>query len=130
MRQLPGPTSLGLSERTERVLAYSVFWVSGLIFLLAERHPRVRRHAAQSVVVFGWLSATLVALALLGWVFGLFGGIPLIGFLFSLVGSIFGVLFTLASWLTILLWIWLMVQAYRDPDYHLPIPARLAGRRF
>jgi len=130
MRQLPGPTSLGLGERTERVLAYSVFWVSGLILLLLERNPQVRRHAAQSVVVFGWLSAILVALSLLGWVFGLISGIPLIGFLFGLVSGIASVLLTLVFWITILLWIWLMIQAYRDPLYQLPLPRRLARRRF
>jgi uncharacterized membrane protein len=130
MRQLPGSTSLGLSERAERVLAYIVFWISGLILLLAERdNQQVRRHAAQSVVVFGWLSAILVALSLLRWVFGILGGVPLVGLLFTLASGIFAVLFTLAVWITFLLWVWLMIQAYRDPNYYLPILARLVRRR-
>src|SRR5574338_312499 len=47
------PTSLGIQERWERVLAYAFIWVSGLILLFVEqRNQTVRRHAMQSVIIF------------------------------------------------------------------------------
>ena len=50
------PTSLGIQERWERVLAYALIWVSGLILLFVEqRNQTVRRHAMQSVIIFGSL---------------------------------------------------------------------------
>lgn len=55
-------SSTGLSSRTAATLAYSGWWVTGLIFWLFERRdPIVRFHAAQAVVVFG-VTALLVVL--------------------------------------------------------------------
>jgi uncharacterized membrane protein len=101
------PTSLGISERWERVLAYAFVWVSGLILLFVEhRNQTVRRHAMQSVIIFGTLS-------IVGWIassFGhLLGGIPLIG-------GIFGLLAGLIGFVTFVLWILLMVLAYFNPN--------------
>jgi len=53
-------SSTGLSSRTAATLAYSGWWVTGVIFWLVERRdPFVRFHAAQAVVVFG-LAALLI----------------------------------------------------------------------
>ena len=101
------PTSLGIDERWERVLAYAFIWVSGLILLFVEhRNQTVRRHAMQSVVVFG-------GLGILGWLVGSFGHllgwVPLIGGIFGLIGGLIGfVMFAL--------WILLMVLAYFSPN--------------
>jgi uncharacterized membrane protein len=46
-------TTLGLGERLESVLAYSLLWVSGLVFLVFEKNQTVRWHAMQSVLTFG-----------------------------------------------------------------------------
>ncbi len=69
-----GETSLGIDERWERVLAYALLWVSGLILLIVEqRNQTVRRHAKQSVIIFG----VLCGLALLTTIFsGALGWIP------------------------------------------------------
>ncbi|HEU5348967.1 MAG TPA: hypothetical protein VFU63_10195 [Ktedonobacterales bacterium] len=94
-----GPTTLGIEERWERVLAYALLWVSGLILLFVEqRNQTVRRHATQSVVIFGTLS---IAGVLAGWL----SNIPVIGILFSILGGVIG-------FAIFVLWILLMVLAY------------------
>ncbi|MEO7003426.1 MAG: hypothetical protein ABI068_16520, partial [Ktedonobacterales bacterium] len=104
-------TTLGISEKWERVLCYLFVWVSGLILLVVERQNQtVRRHAAQSVAVFGVLSILL-------WLAGTFGNflgqIPLIGWVFGLgfglVASIVGLVYFVA-------WIGLMLLAYFRPN--------------
>ena len=55
------PTSTGVDARLASVLCYAGWWVTGLVFLIAERrHAGIRFHAAQSIVVFGALSVALV----------------------------------------------------------------------
>jgi uncharacterized membrane protein len=103
-------TSLGLDERWERVLCYLGLWVTGLIFMFAERKNQVvQRHARQSVVIFG-------GLGILWWVVGALGG--LLGN-FPLLGPIFGLLFGGLGWIVGLVifvaWIGLMLMAYSSP---------------
>jgi uncharacterized membrane protein len=57
----PATTNSGLSPGTAGALAYLVWWLSGVLLLLAEpRHPFVRFHAWQAVIAFGaiWLLGT------------------------------------------------------------------------
>lgn len=42
------------------MLCYLLGWVSGMAFLLGDRRPFVRYHAAQSVAVFGALTVVLL----------------------------------------------------------------------
>jgi uncharacterized membrane protein len=97
------PTTLGIDERWERVLAYALIWVSGLILLFVEhRNQTVRRHAMQSVIIFG-------GLALIGLLAGWLSHIWVIGFFFGLLGGVVGfVMFAL--------WILLMIMAYFNPN--------------
>ena len=97
------PTTLGIDERWERVLAYAFIWVSGLILLFVEhRNQTVRRHAMQSVIIFG-------GLALIGLFAGLLSQIFILGFFFALIASVVGfVMFAL--------WILLMIMAYFNPN--------------
>ena len=102
-----GPTVLGIPERWERVLCYALGWISGLVFLIVEqRNHNVRRHAAQSVIVFGTLNIlSFVVVNLIGgllshfWLIG-----PLFGLAFGLIGWIIGVV-------TFIAWISLMIMA-------------------
>jgi uncharacterized membrane protein len=97
------PTTLGIDERWERVLAYAFIWVSGLILLFVEhRNQTVRRHAMQSVIVFGSLG--LIGL-LAGWLSGIW-----------LIGPLFGLIAGLVGFVTFALWILLMVLAYFNPN--------------
>ena len=110
----PKQTSLGLPEPVERVGAYALFWVSGLILLLVERNPTVRHHARQSVVVFGTLS---VIGFLLWFVGGVLGWLPLIGGILAFPFTLLG---TLDKTVAIILWIVLMVMAAVSPNFRLP----------
>ena len=109
--RLSAPTSLGLDERLERVLCYVFGWVTGLFFLFFERrNENVRRHAMQSVIVFGGLSLVLLALGIFG---GLFGHILIIGWIFSGGALLLGWLVKFAMFC---LWILFMVLAWMSPE--------------
>ena len=108
-------TSLGLDERLERVLAYTFGWVSGIILFLLEKNRTVRWHAAQSMVTFGILSLVMFGIGLLK---GFLAWIPLIS---VLTNAGLGLLLSVLWWVTIGLWLWLMLMAWFKPDYRLPI---------
>ena len=108
-------TSLGMNERLERVLAYAFGWVSGLILFFLEKNRNVRWHAAQSMVTFGLLSIVMFVVSLLK---GFLAWIPLLGWLTS---AGLGLLLSALWWVTIILWVWLMVMAFVREDYRLPI---------
>jgi uncharacterized membrane protein len=100
-------TTLRIPEQWERVLAYLFGWVSGLILLLVEqRNQTVRRHAAQSVVIFGALSLIGLFLTVLT---GGFGAIPILG---PFLGGFFGLILGAVKAIGFVLWIVLMVLAF------------------
>lgn len=103
----------GLSENVAGLLCYLVGWLTGLIFLLVDKRPFVRFHAAQSIVVFG----ALFVLRLVFW----FGWIGSWG-LFSLMAMLSLVL----SLITLVAWIVLMVFAYQGKMFEVPIAAPIA----
>src|SRR6266487_4188426 len=110
-------TSTGLNARNEAVFSYVLGWFSGLIFFFIERKNRfVRFHAAQSFITFGILFIVDLVLRLLG-------GIPILGFLLS---PILGLMNFILIALGILLWLFLMFQAYRGKNFRLPIVSNYA----
>ncbi|HEX6797322.1 MAG TPA: hypothetical protein VF116_06375 [Ktedonobacterales bacterium] len=98
---LSSPTTLGLPEPLERALTYVLGWITGIIFLVIERNPTVRRHAWQSTVVFGILSILSVAFSLLSHIF--------------LIGAIFGLLGWLVGIVTVIAWVGLIILAFLSP---------------
>src|SRR6202045_15491 len=56
MGTAPAASSEGLAENVAGLLCYVLGWVTGIIFLLIDKRPFVRFHAAQSIVVFGALT--------------------------------------------------------------------------
>jgi uncharacterized membrane protein len=111
--QAASPTE-GLAENVAGLLCYTLGWITGIIFLLIDKRPFVRFHAAQSIVVFGALTILRIGL---GIVLG-FGG--LIGFgLWAAISMLF-------SLLILVLWILLMVKAYQHELFKLPIAAGIA----
>lgn len=52
-----------IPENVAGMLCYLFGWVGGLVFLLIDRRPFVRFHAAQSIAVFATLSILLLALS-------------------------------------------------------------------
>jgi uncharacterized membrane protein len=102
-------TSTGLNPDVEALLCYLGWWVTGLIFfILEQKNPRSRFHAAQSLVFFG--AVTVVAI-LIGW-------IPVVGGIFAAIVVIIGFIF----------WIVLMVKAYQGEHYTLPVAGEIAER--
>lgn len=95
-------TVLGVEENIEALLCYVLGWVSGLIFLLLEKDNKfVRFHALQSLATFLvlFVGATILSL------------IPILGILINLVLWPFG----------LVLWIILMIKAYKGEKFKLPI---------
>jgi uncharacterized membrane protein len=108
----------GMAENVAGLFCYSLGWVTGLIFLLIDKRPFVRFHAAQSIVVFGALQVVYIVLAQIfvsSFFYGGFGYLSLGGMLFlalRLVGAV--------------LWIFLMVKAYQGQLFRVPIAADIA----
>jgi uncharacterized membrane protein len=100
-------SSEGLAENVAGLLCYALGWVTGLIFLLIDKRPWVKFHAAQSIAVFGGLTIIRIGLLFmthfLGW--GIQALLGLIGFV---------------------LWIFLMVKAYQHETVRIPIAADIA----
>lgn len=106
--QYSAPTVLGIDEKWERVLCYLFGWVTGLIFLVIEqKNSTVRRHAWQSIVVFGTLS-------LVGLVLSWFSHILIIGPLFALLGVLVG-LITFAAWVLLMIAAWASPATFVGP---------------
>jgi uncharacterized membrane protein len=106
-----------MPESVAAALSYLFGWVSGLAFLLFDRRPFVRYHAAQSVVVFGTLSLLLLVLS------GFFLG--------TFVPEAAGVLLLLRrivelGWLAIA--VVLMLKASSGERYRVPYAAPHADR--
>jgi uncharacterized membrane protein len=114
MSAAPAASSEGLSENVAGLLCYVLGWLTGIIFILIDKRPFVRFHAAQSIVVFG-------ALTLLRIGFGIVMSIGgAVGFgLWALISMVLGLL-------TVILWILLMIKAYQHELFRVPIAAPIA----
>lgn len=113
-------SSTGLDERLASVLCYSVWWVTGGLFLLLERRQRtVRFHAAQSLVLFGAVSALLVVL---GAVSAL--ALMLSSQAYQLVRVAGDLLWVGAA----VLWLVLVLRAWQGDVWRVPLVAALADR--
>src|SRR5271155_4783209 len=104
----PAAPASGLQENVAGMLCYILGWVTGIVFLLIDKRPFVRFHAAQSIVVFGFLSLVriVISFGLLGGRYGLFSLWALISMLVSIV--------------TLVAWIGLMIFAYQGKWYEVP----------
>ncbi len=102
-------SSTNLESNVAGLLCYLGIWITGIIFILIEQKNRfVRFHATQSIIAFGILmtaSAVLNEIPFVGWFFGLIIGV-----------------------LTFILWIVLMVKAYRGELYRLPLAGDIAEK--
>jgi uncharacterized membrane protein len=111
----PQPAAAGLQENVAGLLCYLLGWLTGIIFLLIDKRPFVRFHAAQSIVVFGSLFVLRLILTFF-WIgsyhYGFFGIHLLISFALGIV--------------TLLAWVILMIFAYQGKRYEVPIAAGIA----
>ena len=111
-------TSTGVDVRLASVLCYAGWWVTGLVFLFAERrHRNVRFHAAQSLIVFGAFSIALM----------LTGGASAIAFFIAV--PTFPMLQAIGNrlWLAaVLLWLFLLLKTWRGETWRVPVAGDLA----
>lgn len=109
---MTGDSSTGLKPNIAGLLCYLGVWITGIIFLVIEKKSHfVRFHAAQSLVVFGFISILNILLGGIFWHNWFFSG-----FLNGLLGL-----------LGFILWIVLMVKAYQGEMYKLPIAGDIAS---
>lgn len=101
-------TSMNMEENVAGLLCYLLVWVTGLIFYLLEKQNKmVRFHAMQSILTF--LPLTILSFAL--WF------IP------------FGWYLSWILWiLTVILWIVLMIKAYQNEKFKLPVIGDIAEK--
>ncbi len=115
-------TSVGLRPNVAALLCYLLGWITGLIFIKLEKeNDFVRFHAMQSIVIFGGLMwgiavAFSVSLLLLE--------IPNVGVIVWLFW-VFG-----WAWVFLIgiLWVFLMVKAYRGQRYKVRWAGSLAEK--
>jgi uncharacterized membrane protein len=103
-------STTGLDANLGAMLAYAGFFLfSGLLFLAIEKKDRfVRFHALQSVLV-------AITLAVL---YAFLGVVPLLHLLTPVV------------WMgSVVLWLLLMLKAYRGERYKLPLVGEIAARQ-
>lgn len=100
-------SSTGLDENLAGLLCYLGVFVTGIIFVLLEKSSAfVKFHAMQSIVIFG-------GLAIVSYIVDF---VPFFGWLFSLC----------ISFLSFILWIFLMVKAYNKEMFKVPIASAIA----
>ena len=118
-QETPG-SSTGLNPRVAAALAYSGWWVTGVIFWFLERRDRyVRFHAAQSVAAFG-----VIALLVLGFAGLAAASITFMPEAFTLLIAAAGV-----AWVVgVALWIVAMWKAASGSAWRIPVAASLADR--
>ena len=108
-------TSVGLEPNIAGLLCYVLGWVTGLIFFLLEKENKfVRFHAMQSIITFGAFTVLSIILSIFSW-------LPFIGLLFWVLNIISGIL-------AFVLWIVLMVKAYKGEKYKLPVAGEMAEK--
>ncbi|HKF23407.1 MAG TPA: DUF4870 domain-containing protein [Candidatus Angelobacter sp.] len=118
----PSPAaSSGMSNNVAGLLCYIFGWITGLIFLLIEPYKNdkfVRFHAFQSIFFNVALIGVYILLAILGVILG-----------FIHLGLLLIPLW-LIVWVGILgTWIFLMVKAYGNQTFKLPIIGELAAKQ-
>ena len=110
-------TKLGLDQNIEGALCYLFAWITGIVFyILEDDNEFVKFHAMQSIIVF--LPLTILS-AILG---GFFGFVYFWGSAWVILSWIS----TLLWIITIILWLILMLKAYKGEKYKLPIAGDIA----
>lgn len=111
----------GMSSNLAGLLAYLFGFITGIIFLFVGRDDKfVRYHAWQSIIVFGTffvltmvffiLDIILISIPVIGWIFG-----------------VFSIIITIALAIThLVMWIYLMVQAYQGNKPSIIIAGNMA----
>jgi uncharacterized membrane protein len=117
-----GPTA-GLESNVAGLLCYLFGWVSGLIFLLLDKRPFVRFHAAQSIGLTVGVGAFAIAFWIVTFILTLITaavGLPF--------GFLLGLLFPLIMLGGLALFIFCMFKAYNNEKYKVPIVGNIVEK--
>src|SRR5512143_1311574 len=98
-------TTTGLPKNTSAALSYVLGPISGVVFLLLEKDPFIRFHAAQSIVVIGGLTILWMIL-------------PFTIILLLLIPLVFVALF--------ILWLMLIYRAWQGDEWVVPVLGKYA----
>lgn len=114
----PASGGTGLEPNVAALLAYLFLGIGGLIIYLIEKDNKFVRFAAMQSIVLG------VAVLALNFLYS----IILVPIFFSGIGV--GLLFSMVSWLIwlgfVVVWIMLMVKAYQNQEWELPVVGKIA----
>ncbi|MHB8109255.1 MAG: DUF4870 domain-containing protein [Syntrophorhabdaceae bacterium] len=103
-------SSTGLQQNVAGLLTYLAGFITGIVFIIIEKENRfVRFHAMQSIFVFGFLFVVQIVLSF----------IPVLRWFLPPIISILG----------FILWIILMIKAYKGEMYKLPFFGDLAEKQ-
>jgi uncharacterized membrane protein len=117
-----GSSAVSKEDRRFALFSYLGFCFTGIVFFFWKgKRPFVRFHAAQSVFLFAPVFAALMVIKVLG----ILTLIPLLGALFAFVFSVLNFLIGVPA---VLLWLYLMFNAYRGVTVKLPIIGDYAER--
>ncbi len=98
----PDPSSTGLDPKVSGLLCYTLWFITGILFLAVEKQSYfVRYHAMQSTILFG-------SLFLVNLVFGI---IPFLGVFINFI----------LMPISFVLWIAMMIFALQGRTVHIPI---------
>lgn len=116
-------TTTGMDPKIAGVLCYLFGWISGLIFYLIEREDKtIRFHAMQSILLN---AAVLIIWLVLTVVLGILALIPGV----NILAAIIAIPAYLILWVgTVVIWIVLMVRAYQEEMWKLPVIGDISER--
>lgn len=100
-------TTTGLPRNTSAALTYVLGPLTGIVFLLIEKDPFIKFHAAQSIVVIGGLTLLWMIL-------------PFTIILLPLTPLVFIVLF--------ILWLMLIYRAWQGDEWEVPFIGKFARK--
>jgi len=121
MARKKAKTETGLEPNVAGLLCYVAGWVTGVVFLFMEKKDKfVRFHAIQSIIVFGAFTVVWIVLGIIN------GGS--IYFSTHALWVLFSVIIWLLAAFAFILWIILMLKAYKGEKYKLPIAGDIAAK--
>jgi uncharacterized membrane protein len=109
------PTA-GIEENIAGLLCYIFWWISGLIFLLIDKRPFVKFHAAQDIA----FNLAMIAVGIVFWIV-----VAFLTFVTALmhfpIGFLLAFLWPVVALSFFGTWIFLMYKAYNHEMFKLPI---------
>jgi len=120
MAETTKKTGSGLDPNIAALLAYFFLLLGGIIFILIEKENKFVRFAAAQSIILGilWAAIWFILPFLIGAMAIATGGI----------GAVVALLVPLISLAFLIIWIMLMVKAYQNQEWELPVIGKIARK--